>query len=322
MASPTSPSSLLHLRALRPHDLPAHPLLSPYQTATSPDLSTFMTSILSDATTFMDTTLPSTFRPGAVKSSLPSAARVQLLSREISAGEGKAEAWFARRSTHTPQPSSGNASFAEFEAGLLDEHSLHESEYTPGVFDAWKVLDWGAEIAALSRAGGEGEVGRVGEYKAVVMSVHEMCHHIPFPLLNRVFPVLILSARTPSTGPLNATSSSFIIVQIPVALPSSLASALYSSGRHRQEGDETRKRKRVVRGEYVSIERVKMVGSQIGDGVDGDMDKVVWEMATASDAKGWLPVALQKLGVPGAVVKDVGFFLKWTAEERRRKTGR
>ncbi|TKA82219.1 hypothetical protein B0A49_00404 [Cryomyces minteri] len=170
MASPTSPSSLLHLRALRPHDLPAHPLLSPYQTATSPDLSTFMTSILSDATTFMDTTLPSTFRPGAVKSSLPSAARVQLLSREISAGEGKAEAWFARRSTHTPQLSSGNASFAEFEAGLLDEHSLHESEYTPGVFDAWKVLDWGAEIAALSRAGGEGEVGRVGEYKAVVMS--------------------------------------------------------------------------------------------------------------------------------------------------------
>ncbi|KAK5001832.1 hypothetical protein LTR39_006844, partial [Cryomyces antarcticus] len=57
-------------------------------------------------------------------------------------------------------------------------------------------------------------------------------------------------------------------------------------------------------GEYVSIERVKMEGSQIGDGGDGDRDRVVWEMATASDAKGWLPMALQKLGVPGAVVKD------------------
>jgi len=40
-------------------------------------------------------------------------------------------------------------------------------------------------------------------------------------------------------------------------------------------------------------------------------------MATASDAKGNLPMAVQKMGVPGAVVKDVGFFMKWVGERRR-----
>ncbi len=38
---------------------------------------------------------------------------------------------------------------------------------------------------------------------------------------------------------------------------------------------------------------------------------VEWVMATASDAKGWLPMWVQKLGVPGAVVKDVGLFIRW-----------
>jgi len=43
---------------------------------------------------------------------------------------------------------------------------------------------------------------------------------------------------------------------------------------------------------------------------------VEWIMATASDAKGNLPMAVQKLGVPGAIVNDVGFFMKWIAEKR------
>ena len=40
-------------------------------------------------------------------------------------------------------------------------------------------------------------------------------------------------------------------------------------------------------------------------------------MTTASDAKGWLPMWVQKLGVPGAVVKDVGLFMKWVVGLRR-----
>lgn len=43
---------------------------------------------------------------------------------------------------------------------------------------------------------------------------------------------------------------------------------------------------------------------------------IEWTMATASDAKGWLPMWAQKLGVPSAIVKDVGLFLKWAHKKR------
>lgn len=43
---------------------------------------------------------------------------------------------------------------------------------------------------------------------------------------------------------------------------------------------------------------------------------IEWIMATASDAKGWLPMWAQKLGVPGAIVKDVGLFVKWVLGRR------
>ena len=43
---------------------------------------------------------------------------------------------------------------------------------------------------------------------------------------------------------------------------------------------------------------------------------IEWVMATASDAKGWLPMWAQKLGVPSAVVKDVGLFLGWVVTKR------
>ena len=46
--------------------------------------------------------------------------------------------------------------------------------------------------------------------------------------------------------------------------------------------------------------------------------EVNWIMATASDAKGWLPMWMQKLGVPGAVVKDVGLVMKWLQDRRDR----
>lgn len=41
-----------------------------------------------------------------------------------------------------------------------------------------------------------------------------------------------------------------------------------------------------------------------------------WVMATASDAKGWLPMWAQKMGVPSAVVKDVGLFIGWVKTRR------
>ncbi len=47
---------------------------------------------------------------------------------------------------------------------------------------------------------------------------------------------------------------------------------------------------------------------------------IEWTMATASDAKGWLPMWVQKLGIPGAIVKDVGLVITWVTKQRRSGT--
>jgi hypothetical protein len=135
--------------------------------------------------------------------------------------------------------------------------------------------------------------------------VYEMAHAFPFPLSPRIFPVLAVTANT--TKP----NSSFIVVQIPLDI-STLPLSFYSNGRNVREGDSLQKKKKPVLGVYASVERVRKIESGEGEG------EIEWAMATASDAKGWLPMAVQKLGVPGAIVKDVGFLIKWIAEKRER----
>lgn len=157
-----------------------------------------------------------------------------------------------------------------------------------------------------------------------------MAHNIPFPLNNRVFPVLIVRALVKQTAssattnthhhhhhphPVSTTTpsqDSFIVAQIPIDL-SKVPASLYSSGRHQKDGDAAQKRANVTMGRYVSIERV--VKREEEEGRAGQ--QIYWMMATASDAEGNLPMAMQKLGVPGAVVKDVGLFVEWTAKKRR-----
>lgn len=130
-----------------------------------------------------------------------------------------------------------------------------------------------------------------------------MAHHIPPPLNNRVFPVLVVTALY------TATSPSFIVVQIPVDI-AKVPHALYSNGRHKKNGDTDKKKKDVTLGAYVSIERVELLA---------DGPEIRWQMATASDAKGNVPMWAQKMGVPGAIVKDVGLFMDWTMQKRQVK---
>ena len=49
----------------------------------------------------------------------------------------------------------GTACWEEFVDGLMREHSVHEMEYTPDVYDAHRVLDWREEVAVLEREGWE-----------------------------------------------------------------------------------------------------------------------------------------------------------------------
>lgn len=66
-----------------------------------------------------------------------------------------------------------------------------------------------------------------------------MCHKLPWPLAPRVFPVLLVSAKTDTFD--------FIVVQAPVSLEA-LPESFYSNGRNLREEDSTLKRKKPVLG--------------------------------------------------------------------------
>jgi hypothetical protein len=272
-----------------------------------PPLIPFIKELLGQAVSFVDDIVPKTFTAGKEKNSSPAKAKVQLLKRDVQGNElhsiqwsgssisrstppSTNEAWFARRSRHSNKQEDGSADFSEFATALRDDHSEHEREYTPDVYDSYRVLDWDVETAA--------EGFKIDGYSMIRMQIYEMAHALPFPLSPRVFPVLALTANT--------GHDQFIVVQIPVDI-TTLPAAMYSNGRNLREGEGSQKRKKPVLGVYTSVERVKLEGSD-----------VEWVMATASNAKGWLPMAVQKTGVPGAVVKDVGFLMKWIAARRGR----
>ena len=76
-------------------------------------------------------------------------------------------------------------------------------------------------------------------YTNAMVVVYEMCHQLPFPLMPRVFPVLVVTAVT--------GGSDFIVVQIPIDIHT-LPASFYSNGRNVQEGDSSVKRKKPVLG--------------------------------------------------------------------------
>lgn len=127
-----------------------------------PKLTAFIKEVLDQAKEFIDDTLSSTFREERLKSSPPATGQVRLLSLDITSAQldkipwlksriprqppvdslKSGEAWFARRSRHANQSQEGTADFSEFDYGLRIDHSEHEREYTPDVFDSFKVLEW------------------------------------------------------------------------------------------------------------------------------------------------------------------------------------
>ncbi|KAL9612870.1 MAG: hypothetical protein Q9167_002554 [Letrouitia subvulpina] len=320
--------NLLRLAPLQTQQLPSHPSIvvssgdqsgrkqtengSDEATKSSrPNLVTFVEEILDEALTFVDGTLPSTFGQFSERISPPGQIEVQLLKREISGHElsqvpwtkskvprhvpegvqNTSELWFARKSSHINHVGQDTADFREFDNGLRINHPEHEREYTPDVYDSYKILEWDVD-----KSWAEEGVNR-GLYSDVTMTIYEMCHKLPFPLSPRVFPVLVITAKTGRDG--------FVVVQLPVNVES-LHGAFYSNRRNEREGSNALKRKKPVLGVYTSIERCILRA-------DHDIE---WTMATTSDAKGWLPLWIQKLGIPGAIFKDVKFLLEWILKKR------
>jgi len=285
-------SDLIQMHALQPSsDLPPHPKLV-NETTSSISLPSFAATALNQGSSFMDKELGPGGRFKAKgkgeRKSRPSAAGVKVYAFDRPGGpHGRGEAWFARVSRHQPSAELGTAGFDEFDFGLRGQHSKHEMEYTPDVFDAFEVVDYGV-------------VGAVEGWEDVEVKVMEMCHHIPFPLLNRVFAVIVVTGRK--------IGKELVVVQIPVDL-SHISAARYSNGAHKKDSSlQGRQKKGVVIGEYVSIERCKVEG-----------EEVVWEMATASDAKGFLPMPMQKMALPGKITLDVGLFIGWIEGVRKKE---
>lgn len=156
----------------------------------------------------------------------------------------------------------------------------------------------------------------------------------------RTFIVLIVSALLPpsptSTTPSTTTSQSrgFLTIQIPLShtdptLSSSLRDKITASAP-----------KSTIFASYASVERVLWLpppqshqkppdqNTETEDrekGKSRDLSarkRVEWTMATTSDAGGAVPEWVQRSwtmgGVPRAVVADVGLFLGWVAQRRKR----
>lgn len=276
-----APTTRIHLRPLRPQDLPLHPEMASKQNpATSPDLQRFVSEVLDEGQRFMTTTLEdeNIFKSKGTRKDKPATApiriRAAVLTPEHSDFEYPTENWFARTSEHENRNADGTAPWHEFEQSLRIHHSDHEKIYTPSVQAAEELFSWQEQLDAFA--------SRVGPWQEITMEIRSMEHKIPPPLQRRVFRVLVITASRGEAG------SALIVVQIPV------------------EGNPIESRDGVVYGIYCSVETARL-----------ENGRTIWSMATASDAKGWMPMWLQKTQMPKAVAVDVGYFIKWRMEVRQ-----
>ena len=214
-----------------------------------------------------------------------------------------AETWICRRSVHADSAAEGarSASWAEFRDAVKDRHAESEEAFTPSVVGARAAVVWdcgGAEAVE----GGE-------TWGKFTLRVEEVRHRIGKPVMkDRVFPVLQMTCsametnRAVEAGDDAAAVSrdekpEFLVVSITVTdFGSASPAAEFSKG------------KGVVVGAYTSVERIrKLPGS----------GEIEWIMATASDARGVLPMWVQTMAVPGQIARDVPLFLSWIAKERK-----
>ncbi|KIW98541.1 uncharacterized protein Z519_00202 [Cladophialophora bantiana CBS 173.52] len=350
MATNTTQSNLIRLAPLQLGELPAHSSL-PCADSVRPQLLPFLLTLVDDGVDFLSpASFSANFKHHSVRSAPPSEAKVEALTYSVAAREleeivdwgaskntpatanggqsGRAsghgetytrpgrskppprvlsggEHWCARKSIHRDVSSKdastpGNASWKEFIFGLRDNHSKHEEDFTPTLYDAHCVCTWNEEVKSLESQ--EKIVGKNGQkYSCVTMAIYEMCHATPPPTSPRCFPVLVVTA---SRG-----VDEFLAVTVPVTLGTSVHDAIYSSGRNTREGKTSQQRKSVVLGVYAAVEIVRRKKGNAN--VGKTWDEVEWIMATASDAKGNLPMWMQKMSLPSMISKDVSYFMKW-----------
>ncbi|KAK0754159.1 hypothetical protein B0T18DRAFT_442590 [Schizothecium vesticola] len=317
MSTPPPPQrTLLTLSGLSLSDLPP-------PTATADVLAPFLTALLAEAIPLVDslptnTTTPPTTRtptysypwtPLSPKSYPPtSTAPVHLYSLNTTTGppQGQKEIWIARLSIHTDASCPGTASFQEFQTFLKDQHVDTEANSTPSVEGVWRGARWtgcdGVEVEANGT-----------RWTDFTISALAARHRVGRPVLrDRVFPVVQVTC---SSAAAEEGEGVFLVVSLHVE--DLLAASSLLPGASDDDGlplDQQRVKDRsredvgrgAVVGAYVSVERVRRDGG----------GSVEWIMATASDAKGVLPLWVQTRAVPGQVAVDVPYFLGWVEGQR------
>ncbi|KAG5939090.1 hypothetical protein E4U59_003329 [Claviceps monticola] len=293
-AAPPGAGRFVRLWGLDTSDLP--PSATPHK-----ELAPFLTAVLHEALSFIDdvptdaTSTDSAWRPDGVKKFSNSVALVNLYKRVVPVKHLKL-AMRGHDSANCVKPRRLRA-----ETWNL-RRSVHEDAEIPGTA-GWK--EWYRcfkEDHALAEKEFTPSVlsyRRMKSWKCkdlkiiqgdhtwtnITLRWEESVHQLPFPLQKRVFPVLQITASDEN----HVDAAEFVVIQIPVR-------DIDAPGRNR-----------AVLGAYTSVERLR----RTADGVE-------WIMGTVSDAGGILPLALQRLAIPGQIAKDVDMFLTWIAEERKK----
>jgi hypothetical protein len=195
----------------------------------------------------------------------------------VSPSKTQSELWALRRSTHEPKKEKGTADWDEFVRCFKEKHAEAERAFTPGVVSFKRLQEWDCSGIEIQL---EGET-----WVDWTLRREESVHDLPGPLSKRVFPVLQATAAVRGR-------KEFIVIQIAIRADDDATDVAVHDG--------------PVRAAYSSIERVRELE-------DGNLE---WIMGTVSDAKGLVPMWAQKLGLSGAIAKDVGMFMRWIGEER------
>ncbi|KAF7958831.1 hypothetical protein EAE96_002363 [Botrytis aclada] len=208
----------------------------------------------------------------------------------------KGETWFARRSIHENKAEANTASWDEFTLHIKQEHFEREKDWCHSVLASsrramyWETSDF--EIVAGEKP-----------WNNISMEVVEMIHKPPV-VSERKFPEVLITASLNEPG-----QSEFLVISIPITDSANVRSQNPS---FQESGFASAKKKGQVVGAYASIERCRLLPNP-----NGTARVIEWIMATASDAKGWIPQLIQKPNIPGQIQKDVSMYMRWVENHRR-----
>ncbi|KAF3931494.1 hypothetical protein ABW19_dt0204989 [Dactylella cylindrospora] len=213
---------------------------------------------------------------------------VEVSSRNHHIDQG-VEYWFARRSVHKLEGGNTGFEWEDFVEYLLKNHSENEIEYGPTVSQVDKInIDF--DTAGISILG----------WDVVGVAPYAIHHHLPWPLNPRVFPILLIQASA-------VERKDFMIISLPINISTD------TRGKNTAT-DETVNviGPKTTIGQYVAVERVLFQDAE----AEGEKPRAIWCMATASDASGNLPMALQRRVIGTSIFKDVEAFLDFAGKKK------